>query len=462
MASQRLASSTLLCFLATLAWSMCVSGIATRPYTRGGACGDMPAKLQPCHGKPTQAQVRPFQQGSGDHVAAGVSETVDPSARPLLCIITRTYPSQFSYLNVHLLSVLANPKSRPLVKLVLTEGYNRTSIRTLQSIIKLVNAYVGYRAVSLLPITDEAVLELYNNVSLQVLYGYGHTDIALDMVMQEGQCDYVQFSNGDNIFMRDYVDVHILDKMVDQVDLIRYSLLTHYSNFTKILSPWNGWGQASDLGSAVIKTSLFQNFRFIPMCRRFSYPDTPPEPASIVGPYICDGFHLSDAVIDEASELSNVQQYESPSPKGLAHNPHIGMAIQAQPSEAMLPTNEAAVLPCCGPPPATLCLPIQHVQADREDRLATAASTRLILSDWAIQSMVRRRCAAIACQSPTRAAIGQCRVACKRIIKHRSICCCAPSASLCTLCWRRLARGRAQQCRRQRSDGSDGGPRTPA
>eukprot|EP00955_Chlamydomonas_euryale_P055739 356193-Chlamydomonas_euryale.AAC.2 len=275
--------------------------ILSAAYRIGGFCGDMPTQLPPCHGKLDGAQMQ-WLPSENDVNAGGGGTTAQPLDGSQLCVITRTYSLQLPYLQVHLLSLLANPKSRPLVKVLWTDGKNNTSFQELHRILRLVNSISGYRAVSLLNVSDEAVMDLYGqlHVELSALYGYGHTDVALDVVMQQGQCDYIQFSNGDNIYVAGYVDEYILDKMRSKVDLVKFSFLTHYDHYKIILSAWDGWGQATDLGSVVMKASLFRNpdFRFIPMCLKFSHPGDVPEATNHVGhPWYCEGFQLSDAVI---------------------------------------------------------------------------------------------------------------------------------------------------------------------
>ena len=190
---------------------------------------------------------------------------------PQLCILVRTYPKQFDYILISILSYFGvTDMSHPLVYIMNTEkSATKGDKRKLMSIINLGNQIIGHSVFSFLDLS----IENSND------YGYSLTDRAIDLLMSSSKCEYFLITNGDNLYSKDFLVGYIYPHMIDRTDMIGISFISHhkwhpeskdgihYSDGTKI--PMHGEFALNhiDLGACVFSRNVFQNTsdRFIPI-----------------------------------------------------------------------------------------------------------------------------------------------------------------------------------------------------
>ena len=199
-----------------------------------------------------------------------------------ICIIARTFQKQYPYLLTFLLSISHNKKTMPRIFLLITD--TESSVSAAHKIAQLSNSMSGYNLTSILPITEQDAKNANENYKTD--YGYGYTDAAIDYFAETNRiykCDYLMFTNADNLYVKGFLDDYILDDMRSGIDLIAFDFVSHYKitpptyisgiyddGTRKVLPGCFIWGRI-DLGAVVIRAKFMledAEMRFVKVMRR--------------------------------------------------------------------------------------------------------------------------------------------------------------------------------------------------
>jgi hypothetical protein len=147
--------------------------------------------------------------------------TLDRSL-PTLCVVTRIYYAQISYLPVFALALYHTHPHNIRIYVVNTD--NRTDLPQLEQTIQFINQLVLR--------TDFVILLNFGEPSTDKDYGYEMTDRALAYLYQQyakssSICQYVTFTNADNFYSRNFVK-KILPHMKAGKDIIAWGFISHY------------------------------------------------------------------------------------------------------------------------------------------------------------------------------------------------------------------------------------------
>lgn len=196
-----------------------------------------------------------------------------------LCVVARIYPAQYSYISTFLLSILAN-SIPPQVFFVVTDNDRNWTVP--QRHIDFVNELVGFKASEILPIYSSDAEYISSDYS--TTYGYAYTDAAINYLVERNsnnyQCEYILFTNGDNLYRKEFIDDYLDEEMKKRTDLIGFNFISHHRRFPVNVAEnvkddgmnheFSVSFQATfmDLGACFFKFDLFQRndeLRFVKM-----------------------------------------------------------------------------------------------------------------------------------------------------------------------------------------------------
>ena len=167
---------------------------------------------------PTISNVDSVQESDSNGESSKVAGTK-------LCVIARTFSQNYDHIATFLMSLSQNYVARPFVYMLRTD--DTSSFSDLKVIIDKVNDFLGYEIARVLPdLSKEA-----RKISKMYLrdYGYSFTDAAIDFIIENStDCDYMMFTNGDNIYVSGFIDNYVYYDMVENVDVIAFDFVSHY------------------------------------------------------------------------------------------------------------------------------------------------------------------------------------------------------------------------------------------
>ncbi len=173
---------------------------------------------------------------------------------PTLCILARTYQSQYKFIPTFISLFSFNDK--PVhVHLLITD--TQSSRNDLEQIVETSNTLIGRNISSVLPITPMDAARYYN-ISL-IEHGYAYTDAAIGYLLDQydtnsnSRCDYITITNADNLYNIQYVH-QIYTQIERQKKLIGVDWITRYA---ELGVPFINAGEYSD-GSNSVKSAQWE------------------------------------------------------------------------------------------------------------------------------------------------------------------------------------------------------------
>lgn len=144
------------------------------------------------------------------------------STLPTLCVVTRIYQSQISYLPVLAFALYHTGLGNIRIYLINTD--NRTDIHRVHQTIQFINDLILRK--------DFVTYLDLGEVPTKKDFGYEMTDRALRYLYKQFihsplLCQYVMFTNGDNFYSRNFAR-KLLPHMETQKDVITWSFISHH------------------------------------------------------------------------------------------------------------------------------------------------------------------------------------------------------------------------------------------
>lgn len=85
-------------------------------------------------------------------------------------------------------------------------------------------------------------------------YGYSYTDAAIAYLLNKSYpCDYLMFTNGDNLYSGGFIDGYIGKDMHESIDIIGFNFISHY----QMQAPTYEAGNSND-GTMIMLNSNFK------------------------------------------------------------------------------------------------------------------------------------------------------------------------------------------------------------
>lgn len=174
----------------------------------------------PCEPLPTEKPV--VVPDYGPVLKGGLNTTLLPD--PSVCVIARTFVGQTKAIPPFVLSLDA-PDYKKL-KIFLVDTGKEPMGEKLTNLVDACNKMAGRTLVFESNVTHKSSHALFPEFH-EENYGYLATDIALEQILEDHDCDYFLFTNGDNLYTRTLF-THTLPYMQSKFDVIGFDFISRY------------------------------------------------------------------------------------------------------------------------------------------------------------------------------------------------------------------------------------------
>ena len=152
---------------------------------------------------------------------------VSPVYKYPVCILARVYHAQYERVPTFIQSLALN-SHRPRIFFVLTDA--KSSLQKLHQLVDDSNRMIGQRMATVLPIDDHNVQAVFPQLDISKLFGYAHTDVALDLLSGDEymeQCQLLIITNADNLYASFFLD-RVESEVEKGYQVIGWDFITRY------------------------------------------------------------------------------------------------------------------------------------------------------------------------------------------------------------------------------------------